>query len=150
MISHLCATVLLTLASFWVNAPRTMGLIVTLEATNAPDLNLAPTSQARTKSRSTRADTGVGSQNDTEKTRREYEKALKTYRKLAEKEPETYLPGVAATLNDLAIIDGDQNRVEKARKEFEEALNTYRELAHKEPDIYLRYRSDNTQQLGDP
>jgi Tetratricopeptide repeat len=54
---------------------------------------------------------------------------LKIYRKLAEREPKTYLPGVAATLNELAIIDGEQNRTEKARMEFEEALNTYRELS---------------------
>ena len=138
MISHLCTMALLTLTSFWVSEPRTFSLIITLEATSAPAVNFTPASQAQPTHRSALADTGIGDQNDTEKTRREYEKALKAYRKLAEKEPETYLPGVAATLNDLAIIDADQNRIAKARNEFENALNTYRELADKEPDIYLR------------
>jgi hypothetical protein len=106
-----------------------MGFTINLEANTGPAMTFAP-ALARLV---------VDSQNDTKETRKECEKALKTYRKLAEREPETYLPGVAATLNDLAIIDGDQNRVEKARMEFEEALDTYRELAHKEPDIYLCY-----------
>jgi hypothetical protein len=79
-----------------------------------------------------------GAQNQTEENRRELEESLKTYRDLAKKEPETYLPCVAATLNDLGILDSNQNGTENARKEFEEALKTYRELAHKEPDIYLR------------
>ena len=73
---------------------------------------------------------------------------IKNSGELAEKEPETYLPDVAATLNDLGIFDSDQNRIEKARKEFEEALKTYRELAHKEPDIYLRYVAIALNNLG--
>jgi hypothetical protein len=40
-------------------------------------------------------------QNRMEETRKEHEEALKTYRQLAQKEPETYLPEVAQTLNDL-------------------------------------------------
>ena len=42
-------------------------------------------------------------QNRMEETRKEHEEALKTYRELAEKEPETYLPEVAQTLNDLGL-----------------------------------------------
>ena len=49
-------------------------------------------------------------------TNMEYEEALKIYRELAEKEPETYLPYVAATLNNLGILDRAQNRPEEARK----------------------------------
>ena len=70
--------------------------------------------------------------------RRESVDALKSYRKLAESDPETYLPGVAATLNDLGIIDGDQNRMGSARKDFEEALEIYRKLAQQEASVYLR------------
>ena len=33
--------------------------------------------------------------------RKEYSEALKVYRELAQKEPETYLPHVAITLNNL-------------------------------------------------
>jgi hypothetical protein len=71
-------------------------------------------------------------QSQTEETRRE---ALKTHRELAEKEPETYLPDVAATLNDLGIFDSDKNQMNEARMEYEEALKIYRELAEKEPEL---------------
>ena len=54
-------------------------------------------------------------QNPTEESRTGIEQALKTYRELAKKEPETYLPNVAATLNDPRILDSDENRIEKAR-----------------------------------
>jgi tetratricopeptide (TPR) repeat protein len=63
-----------------------------------------------------------GTQNPTEESRTGIEQALKTYRELAKQEPETYLPNVAATLNDLGILDSDENRIEKARREFGEAL----------------------------
>ena len=69
--------------------------------------------------------------NRIEETRREHEEALKTYRELAQKEPETYLPEVAQTLNDLGIVHSAQNRPEEARKAFAEALKIYRELAQK-------------------
>ena len=70
-------------------------------------------------------------QSRAEETRKEHEEALKTYRELAEKEPDTYLPEVAQTLNDLGIVDSAQNRAEEARKAFAEALKIYRELAQK-------------------
>jgi tetratricopeptide (TPR) repeat protein len=70
-------------------------------------------------------------QNRVEETRKEHEEALKTYRQLAQKEPETYLPEVAQTLNDLGIVNSAQNRAEEARKAFAEALKIYRELAQK-------------------
>ena len=66
----------------------------------------------------------------------EYEEALKIYRELAEKEPETYLPYVAATLNNLGILDRAQNQPEEARKAFEEALNIYKSLARQDPDQF--------------
>ena len=50
------------------------------------------------------------------------EEALKTYRELAQKYPEIYLPYVAMTLNNLGILDSDLNRMAEARKEYEEAL----------------------------
>lgn len=66
----------------------------------------------------------------------EYEEALKIYRELAEKEPETYLPYVAATLNNLGILDRAQNRPEEARKAFEEALKIYKSFAKQDPDQF--------------
>ena len=40
--------------------------------------------------------------------RREYEEALRSYRQSAQKDPETYLPYVAATLNNLGILDSQE------------------------------------------
>jgi hypothetical protein len=51
--------------------------------------------------------------------RKEYEEALRIYRGLTEKEPETYLPYVAATLINLGGLDRAENQPEKARKTFE-------------------------------
>jgi tetratricopeptide (TPR) repeat protein len=70
------------------------------------------------------------------KARREYAKALKMYRELVQKEPETYLPYVAATLNNLGILDRAQNRPEEARKAFEEALRIYEAFAKQDPDQF--------------
>ena len=87
-------------------------------------------------------------QNRMEETRKEHEEALKTYRELAEKEPDTYLPEVAQTLNDLGIVDSVQNRAEEARKAFAEALKIYRELAQKNPGTYLPYVATTLNNLG--
>ena len=140
MLLRLCTIVLLVLASLRVNAASVTGVLIADEAASSPAVNVAAVYPVHTRIRSGLTDLGSvgGAQNQME-TRREYEDSLKTYRELAKKEPETYLPYVAATLNDLGILDSGQNRIGKALKEFEEALKTYRELAHKEPDIYLRY-----------
>jgi tetratricopeptide (TPR) repeat protein len=66
----------------------------------------------------------------------EYEEALKIYHELAQKEPETYLPYLAATLNNLGILDRAQNRPEEARKAFEEALKIYEAFAKQDPDQF--------------
>jgi len=83
-----------------------------------------------------------------EEARKEHEEALKTYREMAQKEPETYLPEVAQTLNDLGIVDSAQNRPEEARKAFAEALKIYRELAQKRPGTYLPYVATTLKNLG--
>src|SRR5258708_4046600 len=63
----------------------------------------------------------------------------------AQKNPETYRPDVAATLNNLVILNRDQGRMEEARQELAEALQTYRELAQKNPETY---RPDVAQTLN--
>ena len=68
--------------------------------------------------------------------RTEYEEALKIYRDLAQKEPKTYLPYVAATLNNLGILDRAENRPEDARKAFEEAQKIYEAFAKQDPDQF--------------
>ena len=65
---------------------------------------------------------------------KEFEEALKTYRELAQKNPETYLPVIAEALGNMGILDSDQNRPDEARKKFEEALKIFHELAQKDPE----------------
>src|SRR6266404_1985203 len=60
--------------------------------------------------------------NRIEEARKEYEETLKTYRELAQKDPETYLPYVTTMLNNLGILDSTQNRMKEARNE--QALTT--------------------------
>src|SRR6266566_4453521 len=67
-----------------------------------------------------------------------YEKATTGYARCLESARSKGNSGdIAATLNNLAILDRDQKRMEAARKEFEEALEIRRELAQKNPDTYL-------------
>jgi tetratricopeptide (TPR) repeat protein len=68
--------------------------------------------------------------------RNEYEEALKTYRGLAQKDPNTYLPDVAMTLNNLGILDRDRNRMAEARKEYEEALKIYEAFVEQDPEQF--------------
>src|SRR5262249_5300607 len=87
-------------------------------------------------------------QNRPEAARNGYDEALKIYRELAQKNPDTYQPDVAMTLNNLGNLDADQNRPEAARKEYEETLKIYRELAHKNPDTYQPDVADTLNNLG--
>ena len=120
MLLCLRTIVVLVLASLRVNAASVTGVIITKEAARSRAVNVAAVYQIQTRIRSGPIDLGSvgGVQNQTEETRRELEESLKTYRDLAKKEPETYLPHVAATLNDLGILDSNQNRIENARKEY--------------------------------
>jgi hypothetical protein len=49
------------------------------------------------------------------------------------------LPDVAATLNNLGILDCDQNRMEEARNEYAEALNIYERFAERNPERFSAY-----------
>jgi tetratricopeptide (TPR) repeat protein len=89
-----------------------------------------------------------GDQNRMEDARKEYEEALSTYRQSAQKDPETYLPYVAATLNNLGILDSEENRIAQARMKYAEALKIYRELAQKNPDTYLPHVATTLNNLG--
>ena len=59
-----------------------------------------------------------------EAARKEYQEGVKIYRKLAEKNPENYLPSIAQTLNNLGIVDSAQNGQRRRGRLFEEALMT--------------------------
>jgi tetratricopeptide (TPR) repeat protein len=68
-----------------------------------------------------------------------FDEALKIRRELAQKNPDIYLPDVAQTLNDLAVLDRDQKRMETARKGLKEALDIYERLAERNSE---RFQSD--------
>ena len=103
MLLRLFTIVVLVLASLQVNAASVR---IANEAGSSPSANIADVDQVHTTIRSGFTDLGsaVGAQNQMVETRREYEDSLKTYREFAKKEPETYLPYLAATL-DQALID---------------------------------------------
>jgi hypothetical protein len=69
-----------------------------------------------------------------EEARQAFEEALSKYRELAKKNPETYLPYIARTLNSLGSLDRDQKRTADAREAFGEALRGYRQLAERHPE----------------
>ena len=65
-----------------------------------------------------------------------YTHALKIYRSLAEVNPEAYLPDVAMTLNNLALLQSDLHQYDKAEENYTEALNIRRDLANVNPEAY--------------
>jgi hypothetical protein len=148
MLTYIRTIVVLTIASLWINHSRATGLNITIEdwSTVAPEARSGE--QADSPNGSASVANVIDFANETDEARRESVDALKSYRKLAESNPETYLPGVAATLNGLGIIDGDQNRMGIARKEFEEALEIYRKLAQQEAPVYLPYVATTLNNLG--
>jgi len=66
-----------------------------------------------------------------------YEVALEKYHQLAGKNPAAYLPNVANTLNNLAILQADKNDHAAAEAAYKEAFAILRQLAAKNPDAYL-------------
>jgi tetratricopeptide (TPR) repeat protein len=63
-----------------------------------------------------------------------YGEALERYRWLARAEEQAYLPWVAASLGQLAIIHEQTGEGEEAEKEYGEALTLYRNLENGHPD----------------
>ena len=75
-------------------------------------------------------------QNRAEEAWKAFAEALKIYRELAEKNPETYLSDVALALNNLGILYSDQHQREEARRAFEEALKIYEAYAKQNPEQF--------------
>ena len=65
-----------------------------------------------------------------------YEETLKIYRDLAEINPQFYLPDVAGTLNNLALLHRDINEFQQAKSEYTESLKIYRDLAEISPQFF--------------
>ena len=75
--------------------------------------------------------------NEFEDALKSFKEALEIYRKLAQANPQTYLPYVAGTLNNLGNLQSDKNEFEDALKSYKEALEIYRKLAQANPQTYL-------------
>jgi len=86
--------------------------------------------------------------NDFEKARHHYEEVLQILRELAQQNPETYLPEVAISLNNLGVLLSDTNDLKKAQDYQEEALQIRRELAQQNPRAYLPEVAISLNNLG--
>jgi len=76
------------------------------------------------------------------------EESLQIYRKLADKNPDVYLPYVATILNNLGRLLYFTKEMIGAKKAYTEALQNYRKLADKNPDVYLPYVAGTLNNLG--
>ncbi len=65
--------------------------------------------------------------------------ALSTRRWLSEANPETYLPDVATTLNNLAALYSATQRMKEAETAWLEALSIYRRTAEANPEAFMPY-----------
>ena len=86
--------------------------------------------------------------NELEQAEQSYLEALGIRRKLAEKNPDVYLPYVATTLNNLGILQSDKNELEQAEQSYTEALGIRRKLVDKNPDVYLPYVATTLKNLA--
>jgi tetratricopeptide (TPR) repeat protein len=66
-----------------------------------------------------------------------FAEALAVYRKLAQANPDAWLPDIAATLNNLANLYSDTERMMQAEQAYAEALDLHRKLAQANPGVYL-------------
>ena len=76
-------------------------------------------------------------QNRLDEAREHDEEALNIYRRLAQQNPDVYLPYLAVTLNNLAAVDRLQLNLDDARIEYEQSLQINRQLAEHDPAKYL-------------
>ncbi|WP_051210929.1 tetratricopeptide repeat protein [Runella zeae] len=66
-----------------------------------------------------------------------YAKALDIYRALAEVNPQTYMPDVAMTLNNLANVNSILNQFDAAQNQYYGALEIYRALTESNPQTFM-------------
>lgn len=66
-----------------------------------------------------------------------YQEVLQIFQDLAKENPGIFLPNVAMTLNNLAILQADQNDFSGAEQNYQEALQIYRDLAKENPRTFL-------------
>ncbi|MFY1585413.1 tetratricopeptide repeat protein [Micromonospora sp. WMMD734] len=76
------------------------------------------------------------------------EEAVRIYRRLAEANPDAYLPNLATSLNNLGVRLSQLGRREQALAPAEEAVRIYRRLAEANPDAYLPNLAMSLNNLG--
>lgn len=76
-------------------------------------------------------------QNQLDQARQHNSAALVIYRRLAQQNPDEYLPYLVATLNNLGSIARAQNHLDEARTYYEESFKAERQLVQQNPDKYL-------------
>ena len=77
-----------------------------------------------------------------------YLEALEITRKLAEINPQTYLPNVALSLNNLANLQQNKNEFSHAEQSYLEALKIRRKLAEVNPKTYLPHVAETLNNLA--
>jgi len=87
-------------------------------------------------------------QNQFAKAGKYLEKTLQIYRQLAVGTPESYLPNLAATLNDLGLLLFANNEMIESKKNHEEALRIFTQLSIDNPLVYLPYVALTFSNLG--
>lgn len=83
-----------------------------------------------------------------EAARSHLEHALAMRRALARENPNTYLPDMAVTLNNLANLERTQNNLEAARHYYEEGLEIHAQLAQQNLDPYPADRAQALNNLA--
>ncbi|WIN00121.1 tetratricopeptide repeat protein [Actinoplanes oblitus] len=76
------------------------------------------------------------------------EEAVTIRRRLAEQNPDAYLPDLAASLNNIGTSLSELGRREQALAPAEEATGIYRRLAEQNPDAYLPDLAGSLNNLG--
>ena len=76
------------------------------------------------------------------------EEAVDIRRKLANKNPDAFLPDLAMSLNNLGAILSELGKREEALVATEEAVEKYRQLAKKNPDAFLPDLAASLNNLG--
>jgi tetratricopeptide (TPR) repeat protein len=74
--------------------------------------------------------------------------ASDTYRQLAQKNPDAFLPDLAMSFNNLGAILSDLGRREEALEAAKEAVTIRRQLAKKNPDAFLPNLATSLGALG--
>jgi tetratricopeptide (TPR) repeat protein len=77
-----------------------------------------------------------------------YEEAMQIYGAFAKESPKVYLPDVAMTLNNLAVLHSHKNEFGQAQVNYIEALQIYRVLAKENPETYLPYLAEPLNNLA--